>query len=54
MPFILDMPNHQPTVVPIPTTSTIQPLTIALIASTSSNGVDNIEEMMKMMMHNID
>ena len=34
MPFFLDIPNHQPTIAPIPTTPT------------SSNGMDEIKEMM--------
>ena len=46
IPFFLDMPNHQPIVAPVPTTSTSQPLAIVSLASTSSNGIDEIKYMM--------
>ena len=38
MPFFPDVPNHQPTTTPLPTTSTSQSLTPIPQASTSSNG----------------
>jgi hypothetical protein len=46
MPFFPDVPNHQPAMAPLPTTSTSQSLTLVLQASTSSNGIDEIKEMM--------
>ena len=46
MPFFPDIPNHQPTMTPIPTISTSQPLSLVPEASTSLNGMDEIKEMM--------
>ena len=43
---LVTIPSQQSIVVPIPTTSTSQPLVVAPIASTSSSGVDTIEAMM--------
>lgn len=54
MPFFPNMPNHQLVISPSPTTSIIQSLNMAPIASTSTNGVDKNEAMMQMMMQNID
>lgn len=54
MPLFLDMPNHQPMISPIPTISTSQPLAIVPSASTSSNGIDEIKDMMQSMMKNIE
>lgn len=54
MTFFLDMPNHRPTIAPIPTSSTSQSLVVVLIASKSSNEFDNIESMMKKLMQNVD
>ena len=54
MPFFPDMPNHQPSVSHIHTSSTSQPLVVVPIASTSSNGVDKIEAMMQTLMQNMD
>ena len=54
MPFFLDMPIYQPMVAPIPTISTSQPLAIAPISSTSSNGMDKIKLMIHSMMQNMD
>ena len=46
MPFFPDVPNHQPAMAPLPTTSTSQSLALVPQASTSSNGIDEIKEMM--------
>ena len=46
MPFFLDVPNHQPAMALLPTTSTSQSLAPVPQASTSSNGIDEIKEMM--------
>ena len=46
MPFFPNIPNHQPTIAPIPTLSTSQPLSLAPQDSTYSNGIDEIKEMM--------
>ena len=54
MPFFPDIPNHQPKIAPIPTPSTLQPLALSPQASTSSNGMDEIKEMMQSMMQNLD
>ena len=50
MPFFLDVPNHQPAMAPLPTTSTSKSPTLVPQASTSSNGIDEIKEMMQSMM----
>ena len=54
MPFFFDIPNHQPTIALIPTTSTSQSLALSPHVSTSLNGMDEIKEMMQSMMLNID
>lgn len=54
MPFFPDMPTHQPIVAPIPTTSTSQPLAITPIASTSSNELGELKDVMQALMQNID
>ena len=54
MPFFPDVPNHQPAMDPLPTTSTSQSLSLVPQASTSSNGIDEIKEMMQSMMQNLD
>ena len=46
--------NHQPAMDPLPTTSTSQSLALVPQISTSSNGIDEIKEMMQSMMLNID
>ena len=52
MPFFPDVPNHQPAMAPLPTTSTSQFLTPAPQDATYSNGIDEIKEMMQSMMQN--
>ena len=47
MPFFPNVPNHQPTISPLPMTSTSQALTPVPQASTSSNGLDEIKEMIQ-------
>ena len=54
MPFFPDVPNHQPAMAPLPTTSTSQSLILVPQASTSSNGIDEIKEMMQSLMQNMD
>lgn len=54
MPFFPDIPNHQPIIATTPTPSTSQPLSLSPQASTFSNGMDEIKEMMQSMMLNID
>ena len=54
MHFFLDMPNHQPILAPIPTTSTSHPLAIVPSTFTFLNGIDEIKDMMQSMMQNID
>ena len=46
MPFFPNVPNHQPAMAPLPTTSTSQSLAPVPQASTSSDGIDEIKEMM--------
>ena len=52
MPFFPDVPNHQSKMAPIPINSTSQSLSLVPQASTSSNGIDEIKEMMQSMMQN--
>ena len=47
IPFFPDVPNHQPEMALLPTTSTLQSLALVPQASTSSNGIDEIKEMMQ-------
>lgn len=47
MPFFPDVPNHQPAIAPLPTISTSQALTPIPQASTSSNGIDELKEMLQ-------
>jgi hypothetical protein len=54
MPFFPDVPNHQLEMAHLPITSTSQSLTPVPQASTSSNGMDEIKEMMQSLMQNID
>lgn len=54
MAFFLDVPNHQPAMAPLPTTSTSQALTPVPQACTSSNGLDEIKEMIQGLVQNID
>lgn len=54
MPFFPDIPNHQPAVAPIPTTSTSQALTPIPKASTSSSGIDELKEMLQGLVLNTD
>ena len=54
MPFFPDVPNHQLAMAPLPTTSTSQSLALVPQASTLSNGMGGIKEMMQSMMLNID
>ena len=54
MPFFPNVPNHQPTMAPLPTISTSQSLSLVPQASTSSNGIDEIKKMMHSIMLNID
>lgn len=53
IPLFLDMPTHQPTMVPIPTTTASQPLVVAPSTSTSSNEIDKLEAMMQVIIQNI-
>ena len=46
MPFFPDVPNHQPAMDTLATTSTSQSLALVPQASTSSNRMDEIKEMM--------
>ena len=54
MPFFPDIPNHQTTVAPIPTTSTSQALTPVSQTSTSSHGLDEIKELIQGLVLNTD
>ena len=54
MPIFPDMPTHQPTIDPIPTTSTSQPMVVSLVASTSSKELGEIKDMMQDLMQNFD
>jgi hypothetical protein len=54
IPFFSDVPNHQLAMDPLPTTSTSQSLTLVPQASTSSNGIDEIKEMIRGLVLNID
>lgn len=47
MPFFLDMPNHQPTIAPIPTSSTSQPLALTPQSSTSSSELGELKALMQ-------
>ena len=50
MPFFPDVPNHQPAMAPLPITSASKSLALVPQASTSSNAIDEIKEMMQSMM----
>ena len=52
IPFFPNFLNHQPSMAPIHITSTSQSLSLVLQASTSSNGIDEVKEMMQSMMLN--
>ena len=54
MPFFPDVQNHQPAMAPPPMTSTSQALTPVPQASTSSNGLDEIKEMIQGLVLNKD
>jgi hypothetical protein len=54
IPFFPDVPNHQSPIAPLPTTSTSQSLTPVPQASTSSNGLDEIKEMIQGLVLNTD
>jgi hypothetical protein len=50
MPLFPEIPTQVPTVAPIPTTSTSQPLVVAPVASTLANETDKLETLMQNMM----
>lgn len=54
MPLFPNIPNHQPSVAPIPTTSCNLPLVSVPSTSTSSNEMGKLDSMMQTMMLNMD
>ena len=54
MPIFPNVPTSQPSIAPIPTTSIDQPLVVTLIASTSSNELGELKDMMQALMKNVD
>ena len=54
MPLFLEIPNHQPSITPIPTTSSSQPLAATSSSSTSTSELSTLESMMQTLMQGLD